>query len=61
MSIYVPAVEMKLTFFLIKNSSKVRFFDEMLIFLKKKINKKIVICGDLNIAPNEDDVWSHKI
>ena len=32
----------------------------MLIFLKKKINKKIVICGDLNIAQNEDDVWSHK-
>ena len=28
--------------------------------LKEKKGKKVILCGDLNIAPKEDDVWSHK-
>ena len=37
---------------------KLLFLDELNELLQKK--KKIVVCGDLNVAPNEDDVWSHK-
>ncbi len=61
MSIYVPAGGDEANIHSNpKFKHKLDFLDEMLIFLKKKKNKKIVICGDLNIAPNEDDVWSHK-
>ena len=34
------------------------FLDELNQLLKTK--KKIIVCGDLNVAPHEDDVWSHK-
>ena len=37
---------------------KLLFLDELNQFLKTK--KKIVVCGDLNVAPHEEDVWSHK-
>ena len=37
---------------------KLIFLDELNKLLKKK--KKIIVCGDLNVAPNKDDVWSHK-
>ena len=37
---------------------KLLFLDELNQLLKKK--KKIIVCGDLNVAPYEDDVWSHK-
>ncbi len=39
---------------------KLNFLDEMLKILTKKKSKKLILCGDLNIAPHEDDVWSHK-
>ena len=41
-----------------KFSHKLLFLDELNQLLKKKI--KIIVCGDLNVAPYEDDVWSHK-
>ena len=37
---------------------KLIFLDELNELLKKK--KKIILCGDLNVAPYKDDVWSHK-
>lgn len=37
---------------------KLLFLDELNQLLQKK--KKIIVCGDLNVAPCEDDVWSHK-
>jgi exodeoxyribonuclease III len=43
-----------------KFEHKVSFLNEMKInFLKDKNTKKILV-GDLNIAPLEHDVWSHK-
>ena len=59
MSVYVPAggdtpdpnINPKFRY-------KLLFLDELNQLLKTK--KKIVVCGDLNVAPHEDDVWSHK-
>ena len=39
---------------------KLNFLEELDDLLVKKKGKKVVLCGDLNIAPKEDDVWSHK-
>ena len=41
-----------------KFEHKLLFLEELSNFLKGK--KSIIICGDINIAPYEDDVWSHK-
>ncbi len=41
-----------------KFKHKLLFLDELNQLLKTK--KKIIVCGDLNVAPYEDDVWSHK-
>jgi len=42
-----------------KFKHKILFLDELSrVFLKK--NKNVLICGDFNIAPLKDDVWSHK-
>ena len=59
MSVYVPAGGMRQT----QNTNpkfrhKLLFLDELNQLLKTK--KKIIVCGDLNVAPHEDDVWSHK-
>ena len=43
-----------------KFEHKLNFLDELDHYLKKKKKDKVVLCGDLNIAPEEDDVWSHK-
>ena len=43
-----------------KFSHKLTFLDELNKLLKKKKNKTAIVCGDLNIAPHKDDVWSHK-
>ena len=43
-----------------KYKHKIDFLDELTSWSKKKKNRSSVICGDLNIAPLEDDVWSHK-
>ncbi len=37
---------------------KLLFLEELNQLLQKK--KKIILCGDLNVAPQEDDVWSHR-
>lgn len=43
-----------------KFDHKLKFLDEMTsLFSKRKKDPKIVV-GDLNIAPHENDVWSHK-
>jgi exodeoxyribonuclease-3 len=45
----------------IKFAHKLRFMDEMFdYFSTKSHDDKIVIVGDMNIAPLEHDVWSHK-
>ena len=41
-----------------KFKHKLLFLDELNQLLKTK--KKIIVCGDLNVAPYKDDVWSHK-
>ena len=43
-----------------KFEHKLRFLDEMETFFEFNENQINVICGDLNVSPNEDDVWSHK-
>lgn len=43
-----------------KFDHKLNFLNELDHYLKKKKKDKVVLCGDLNVAPEEDDVWSHK-
>ena len=43
-----------------KFDHKLKFLDEMAKFFKFNKNKINILCGDLNVSPNEDDVWSHK-
>jgi exodeoxyribonuclease-3 len=45
-----------------KFDHKLRFVDDMLAWFKKhrKATDKMILTGDLNIAPLEHDVWSHK-
>ena len=39
---------------------KLDFVDELAEFFEKESDKQKLICGDFNIAPSENDVWSHK-
>ena len=39
---------------------KLDFVDEMANFFAKESDKKLLLCGDFNIAPSENDVWGHK-
>jgi exodeoxyribonuclease III len=44
-----------------KFAHKLKFVDEMCAYFKKQKNPgKQILVGDLNIAPLENDVWSHK-
>lgn len=43
-----------------KFDHKLKFVDWMTEFFAPQKNKKIILVGDLNIAPLEHDVWSHK-
>ena len=44
-----------------KFNHKIKFVREMISYFKREKNKsKSVLVGDLNIAPYENDVWSHK-
>ncbi|MHA3915968.1 exodeoxyribonuclease III [Halovulum sp. GXIMD14793] len=43
-----------------KFGHKLDFLDEMRQWFAAEKPKKSVLVGDLNIAPREDDVWSHK-
>ncbi len=43
-----------------KFDHKLKFVDEMRLLRAKKDNTHAVLVGDLNIAPHENDVWSHK-
>ncbi|HYD29917.1 MAG TPA: exodeoxyribonuclease III, partial [Azospirillaceae bacterium] len=42
---------------------KLRFFDEMTAWLKAERSRErpVILLGDLNVAPHENDVWSHKV
>ncbi len=42
-----------------KFDHKLRFFDEMIAW-SAKLQAPSILVGDLNIAPYENDVWSHK-
>jgi exodeoxyribonuclease-3 len=44
----------------IKFKHKINFLMEMIYVFSKDNNKKKILLGDLNIAPLENDVWSHK-
>lgn len=64
-NIYIPAggdipdAEVNSSF-----AHKLRFIDELTEYFQnnKEIykNKKMIICGDFNVAPLENDVWNHK-
>ncbi len=43
-----------------KFDHKLKFVDWMGDFFKSQKNQKIIMVGDMNIAPLEHDVWSHK-
>jgi exodeoxyribonuclease-3 len=43
-----------------KFAHKLAFIDEMESWFKNKKPAKRILVGDLNIAPGEEDVWSHK-
>ncbi len=46
----------------VKFAHKLRFLDEMRDWFaaRSNPNNKMIVVGDLNIAPLEEDVWSHK-
>ena len=50
----IPDIKLNLKF-----EHKINFLEEMLDYFKKN-TKKMIVVGDLNIAPYESDVWSHK-
>ena len=43
-----------------KFAHKLQFLDEMNDWFTQERPQKSILVGDLNIAPHEDDVWSHK-
>ena len=43
-----------------KFQHKLDFLDRLSKFVADRKNDKMVLCGDLNVAPYEEDVWSHK-
>lgn len=43
-----------------KFDHKLKFIDWMIDYFAPQKNEKIIILGDMNIAPLEHDVWSHK-
>lgn len=43
-----------------KFAHKLQFLQEMKAYFRNNPPQKSVLVGDLNIAPLEDDVWSHK-
>ena len=43
-----------------KFGHKLKFLDEMANFFNFDKNRINIVCGDLNVSPNEDDVWSHR-
>lgn len=43
-----------------KFNHKLKFIDWMVDFFTSQKEQKIIIVGDMNIAPLEHDVWSHK-
>jgi exodeoxyribonuclease-3 len=44
----------------VKFDHKLKFLDWMCEFFASQKNQKIIMLGDINIAPLEHDVWSHK-
>lgn len=43
-----------------KFQHKLDFLDKLSDFVAERKSEKMIICGDLNVAPYEEDVWSHK-
>jgi exodeoxyribonuclease III len=44
----------------VKFAHKLDFLDEMRAWFAEEPPRRAILVGDLNIAPREDDVWSHK-
>ena len=58
---YVPAGgDVPDTLTNVKFDHKINFIKEMTTFFEQDKTKNKVLVGDLNIAPYENDVWSHK-
>ena len=43
-----------------KFKHKLEFVNKLSTFSRKRKSEPSIFCGDFNIAPYEDDVWSHK-
>jgi exodeoxyribonuclease-3 len=43
-----------------KFAHKLQFCDDITNYFSKQKGKKLIILGDLNIAPHPNDVWSHR-
>ncbi len=43
-----------------KFAHKLRFLDEMAAWLQQQKEGRVILVGDLNVAPGEHDVWSHR-
>lgn len=43
-----------------KFAHKLKFLDEMTQWAKEQVASASILAGDLNIAPRDDDVWSHQ-
>jgi exodeoxyribonuclease-3 len=46
-----------------KFAHKLQFYDELEAYWRKRRGKtkdRVIVVGDLNVAPHETDVWSHK-
>ncbi len=58
---YIPAggdiPDVKLN---VKFNHKINFLKEMIKYFNQTRPKRTILVGDLNIAPYENDVWSHK-
>ena len=44
----------------VKFGQKLDFLQDMINWFSQERPRKAILVGDLNIAPGEDDVWSHK-
>ncbi|MBN9543594.1 MAG: endonuclease/exonuclease/phosphatase family protein [Alphaproteobacteria bacterium] len=61
-NLYVPAGGYEASLELTKFAQKIEYFKELIKWSKDYhlANQSAIILGDINIAPEENDVWSHK-
>ena len=60
-SIYIPAGgDIPDSIQNLKFEHKIKFLEELNEWSRKEVKNNSILCGDLNIAPFIDDVWSHE-